>query len=35
MKVEPGQVKSIFLHALEDCAPGEWAAPTIRTRSKP
>ena len=26
MKVEPGQVKGIFLHAVEDCAPGEWGA---------
>src|SRR5271163_1671778 len=25
MNVEPGQVKSIFLHAVENCAPGEWA----------
>jgi eukaryotic-like serine/threonine-protein kinase len=24
MKVEPGQVKGIFLHAVENCAPGEW-----------
>jgi hypothetical protein len=24
MKIEPGQVKSIFLHAVEDCDPGEW-----------
>ena len=26
MKVEPGQVKSIFLHAVENCARGEWGA---------
>jgi len=26
MKVEPGQVKGIFLHAVEHCAPGEWGA---------
>jgi eukaryotic-like serine/threonine-protein kinase len=24
MMVEPGQVKGIFLHAVENCAPGEW-----------
>ncbi len=24
MNVEPGQVKGIFLHAVETCAPGEW-----------
>ncbi len=24
MKIEPGQVKGIFLHAVEDCVPGEW-----------
>ncbi len=26
MNVEPGQVKSIFLHAVENCARGEWGA---------
>jgi eukaryotic-like serine/threonine-protein kinase len=26
MKVEPGLVKSIFLHAVENCARGEWGA---------
>jgi eukaryotic-like serine/threonine-protein kinase len=24
MNVEPGQAKGIFLHAVENCAPGEW-----------
>ena len=26
MKIEPGQIRDIFLHAVEDCAPGEWGA---------
>jgi hypothetical protein len=26
MKVEPGQVKGIFLHAVENCCPGDWGA---------
>ena len=26
MNVEPGQVKSIFLHAVENCARGDWGA---------
>jgi hypothetical protein len=26
MNVEPGQVKGIFLHAVENRAPGEWGA---------
>ena len=26
MKIEPGQAKAVFLHAVEHCAPGEWDA---------